>query len=190
MKYKLDLDTGPDFEGWAFIHFHSSTPGYAFADSLNRLYDYSLARIDDMELDGNAWPFYRYEDTTRHLVFFLAERPAAEGDLPWEAGDKLLIVKGDTAERETDDICADFTDNSTYDEGDLLARDHAELLAMLLADFTVANRLDFETEPLSRKAQKERAAVMQHCDAILTHIEQHHLDLSDDERMRMELMGR
>lgn len=188
MKYKLDIDDEPDFEGWAFLHFHTLSPGYAFADCLNRLYDFRLARIDDMELEGGTWPLYRYADALEQQLVFLAERPA-QADLPWDAGDKLLIVKGETAESTVRAICSDFTEEVTVDEGDLLARDHADLLATLLEGFTVANRLDFETTPLSRKAQKERAAVMQLCDAMLAHIEQHHLDLSDEERMRMELMG-
>ncbi len=189
MKYRLDLDDEPGFEGWAFLHFHTLTPGYAFADSLNQLYDYRLTRIDDMVLDGIPWPLFRHEDPMRHLVIFMAERPSSTADTPWDAGDKLLIVKGEIAETVVHGIYADFTDTPIVDEGDLLARDHAALLDSLLQDFTVANQLDFETIPASRKAQKECTLVIQQCDAILNHIEQHHLDLSDEERMRMELIG-
>ena len=188
MKYKLDLDDTPyDFEGWAFVHFHTTRAGYAFADGLNRLYDYSLARIDDMPLNDAAWPLFRYEDSVRHLLFFLLERPAAATAAPWDPSDKLLVIKGENATPEAERVYHDFTDGATVEEGDLLAHEHAELMAALQADFTVAGLLDFSITPASRRAIKERTAVMQHCDSILAYIEQKHLDLGTEERMRLEM---
>lgn len=188
MRYKLELEDDEfDFEGWAFLHFHTTMPGYAFADCLNRLYDYRLARVDDMTLDGVAWPLYRFEEPLHHSIFFLVERPVQAVEAAWEAGDKVLVVKGETAESLAHDIYSDFTVATDVPEGDLLAREHADLLDELLADFTVVNLLDFSTPPATRKAAKERLVVQQHCDAILTHIEQQHLDLSEVVRMRMEM---
>lgn len=187
MKYKLDLDDELyDFDGWAFVHFHTTAPGFAFADGLNRLYNYRLARIDDMVLDDVQWPFYRHEDGVRHLRFFLIERPVGATAAPWDPTDKLLIIKGENAAQEASLIYSDFTAAAKYDDGDLLAREHAELMDTLLSNFTMANLLDFTTTPASRKATKERSLVMQHCDALLAYIEQKHLDLSDEERLRLE----
>ena len=83
-------------------------------------------------------------------------------------------------------IYADFTNNTVVDEGDLLAQEHADLLEALLTDFTVVNVLDFTSTPATRKAIKERQTVQQHCDKILAYIEQKRLDLSEEERMRLE----
>lgn len=189
MKFKLDIeDEQFDFNGWAFIHFHTSAPCYEFADALNRLYHYGLHRIDDMRLGDTAWPFYRHEDTVRHLIIFLIERPAAALTAPWERDDKLCIVKGESSEEESARILADFTTTPTYDSFDLLARERAELVDWVVGQFTVANLLDFGQEPPSRKAKKERLQVMQQCDSILAYIEQNHLDLDCEERMRMELL--
>jgi len=188
MKYKLEIEEEEfDFEGWAFLHFHTLLPGYALASILNRLYDYSLVRLDDMELDDIDWPFYRYEDSLGKQMVFLVERPAAAVEAPWDGGDKLLVFKSENAEAEARRIVDDFTGSPVIDEGDLLAREHADLLDNLLANFTVVNLLDFSTPPVSRKAQKERLLVQRHCDTILAFIEQNHLDLNDEERMRLEM---
>lgn len=187
MKYKLDIEECENyFEGWAFLHFHTLMPGYAFADRLNQLYDYRLARLDDMTIDGTDWPFYRYKDALGKTFFFLVERPVTANAAPWDAGDKILLVKGENAETLVQHIYADFTNNTVVDEGDLLAQEHADLLEALLTDFTVVNVLDFTSTPATRKAIKERQTVQQHCDKILAYIEQKRLDLSEEERMRLE----
>lgn len=188
MKYKIDPEELEfDFDGWAFVHFHTATPGHTFADSLNRLYNYRLARVGDMPIEGTPWPLYRHEDNLHNLIYFLVERPAAAGDMPWEGGDKVLIVRGETARSMAEHICADFADSTAIDEADLLAREHADIMADLLAGFTVASRLDFDSPLPSRKAEKERAQAMQLCDLILTHIEQKHLDLTREDLMRLEM---
>ena len=184
MRYKLDLDDdSSDFEGWAFVHFHSPTPGYLLADSLNGLYDYHLARIDDMPLDEAQWPLYRHEDND--MVIFLVEHPTAASS-PWEKGDKLLIIKGETAQREAQHIHTDFATPPTCEKGDLLGQEHAEQLEMLLAEFTVASMLDFNVTPSSRTAIKERAAAKRLIDGILAYIEQQHLDLRQEELLQQQ----
>lgn len=188
MKYKLELEEEEyGYEGWAFLHFHTLLPGYALANNLNRLYDYRLERTDDMPLDGNDWPMYRYEDTLGKMFFFLVERPATATAAPWDTGDKVFLLKGENADMAAHHILADFTENLTVDEGDLLAREHADLLNELLAEFTVVNQLDFETPPSSRKAAKERVLVQEHCDKILAYIEHKHLDLSEEEKWRLKM---
>lgn len=182
MKYKLDLDDlDSSFDGWAFVHFHSPTPCYMLADSLNRLYDYRLARIDEMTLDGVGWPLFRHEDGVRHLVMFLVDCPEPTG-----SGNKMLIIKGKLAEQEARLIHTDFATPPACDEGDLLAKEHADLLETLLADFTVASLLDFDSAPTTRQAVKDRAAMQQLCNNMLNYIEQHHLDLCQEELLQME----
>ena len=186
MKYKLDIeDDSTGFDGWAFVHFHSPTPGYLLADSLNSLYDYRLARIDDMPLDDGDWPLYRHEDNVRHMVMFLVERPAT---LLGE--DKLLVIKGKNAAAEAWHIHTDFATPPDCDEGDLLGQEHADILGALLADFTVATMLDFDSVPSSRAAAKERLAMQQMCDNMLNYIEQRHLDLTGEELLQMQQQAR
>ena len=179
MKYKLSQDEDlMSFEGWAFLLFHTRWPAFAFADQLNRLYDFVLARRDDMECMDGVWPLYSYYDTSNRLHYYLVERPAAAVS-PWEAGDKLLIVKGENADSAARFIYSDFTATSAIAEGDLLARQHAECLEALLADFTLPQLLDFNDMGLSRKALKELAPVQQACDTILTYIDTRLLDVTD-----------
>ena len=184
MKYKLEPDDLTcDFDGWAFLLFRSTLPSYIFADSLNRLYHCRLERIDDLPLNGAAWPFYRYDDSVRHLKYFLTERPAAATSAPWSASDKLLAVKGETAAVAIDKILNDFTAPRRCTPGDLLAEEHAALLDELQAAFTVAAPIDLNDDtPVSRRGQKERALVEQWCSDLLGYIDSRHLDLSDDEQ--------
>lgn len=190
MKYKLDLDDcDSPLDGWAILHFRTQQPAYAFADCLNRLYGYRLRRLDDMPLEGAQWPFYHHEDTVGHLKYYLVERPPAATGAPWEPGDKLLLIKGDSAPYVADDLYADFTTTAPADDHDLLAREHAECMDSLLANFTVVTllSLDGESDTHSRRGQKERAAMQRHCELILTYIEQQHLDLGAAERLRLAL---
>jgi len=127
MKYRLTLDDENPFEDWSFLLFHTPLPSYALADNLNRLYDYCLTRIDDLQLDTAAWPLYTFEDTVAHLKYFLIERPVAA--TVWEQGDVLLVVGGENAAMETDAIYEDFTAEAAEpDPTDLLATEHAALL--------------------------------------------------------------
>ena len=72
MKYKLEIEEEEyAYEGWAFLHFHTLLPGYALANALNRLYDYSLERLDDMPSEDGRWPLYRFEDTVGKMLYFL-----------------------------------------------------------------------------------------------------------------------
>lgn len=189
MKYKLEIEEEEyGFEGWAFLHFHTLQPCYALANNLNGLYDYRLERMEDMSLEGVGWPLYRYEDTVGRMLFFLVERPAGAVDAPWDANDKVFLLKGENADTVARHILADFTERLDIDDGDLLAREHADLLEELLAEFTVVNLLDFESATSSRKAAKERVLVQDYCDKILAYIERKHLDLSEEEKWRIELM--
>lgn len=187
MKFKLEpdeLDSG--FEGWAFLLFRSPAPAYLFADILNRLYDYRLSRIDDMQIENSAWPFFVHDDPVKHLYFYLTEQPSTAIVTPWSAGDKLLVIKGDAAPKVASSIHSDFSSTPHYDEGDLLAKEHARLLDTLQQEFTVAILLDFDTPATTKKAAKEWALAEHYCDTVIGHIEANHLDLSVEERMRLK----
>ena len=185
MKYKLDIDDENPYSGWAFLFFHTAESGYLFVDSLNRLYDLSLSRIDDMELYSSPWPLYTHYDSVSHLRYFLTERPA-DIQAPWAPGDILLAVKGEDASAMADYIYEDFTSQDEAPEGDLRAEEHVELLSSLLSHFTVVQSLDFTTPLSSSRATKSRAAIEQLCNLILNHIEQKHLDLTEEELRALE----
>lgn len=180
MKYKLDIEDDTPFEGWSFLLFQTSTPSYMLADSLNRLYDYRLTRLDDLEVGAASWPLYTFEDQIAHLKYFLLESPATGS--AWSNGDKLLAVAGEGAEQETAFLYADFTNPADYDPADLLAAEHAEMLNRLLAGFTVVSPIDFGHTP---SPSKRRVAAEQCCREILDAIEKRHLDMNADERRRL-----
>lgn len=188
MKYKLEIEESQvGFEDWAFLLFHTTTPVHLFADSLNQLYDMRLSRIENLSLAGASWPFFLFDDPIGHLKYFLAERPVTATGAPWEPSDKLLAIKGESAVYAAEDIYADFTEPATVDPADLLAKEHADLLAELLAGFTMVNLLNPDSEPPKRSSvAKQRMNVTQLCSDLLEYIETKHLDLSDDERMRLD----
>ena len=187
MKHKLPLDDyGLDFEGWAFLLFHTTSPVHLFADTLNRLYDIQLSRIEDLFLAVTPWPFFLHDDPVRHLKYFLAERPAAAANAPWEPGDKLLAIKGENAVSVAKDIYADFTNTAAVDPADLLAKERADLIGELLAGFTMVTLLDLSADTdLRPSSSKQRQQVEQLCSDLLEYIETKHLDLSDDERIAL-----
>ncbi len=187
MKYKLEIEESQvGFEDWAFLLFHTTAPAHLFADSLNQLYDTQLSRIEDLFLAGAPWPFFLHDDPVRHLKYFLAERPAAAVSAPWEPGDKLLAIKGEGAAYAVEDIYADFTEPATVDPADLLAKEHADLIGEMLAGFTMVTLLNLDSEPPKRSSSaKQRMNASQFCSNLLEYIETKHLDLTDDERMRL-----
>lgn len=184
MKISIGIeDFAPSLDDIAFVLFRSSLPGYAFADSLNRLYDLDFHRIDDIDIDGTPSPFYTHYDTTRHLHYFLVESKDTTICSP---GDKLLLVKGENAPDMAQYISDDFSSPAKPDPADLLAQQHAELLDELLADFTVASLVNADQpQGLSRKAAREHARLQDHYFKILDYIEEHHLDLSESERSHL-----
>lgn len=159
----LEVDDDGMMEDVAHLLFRTPQPGYLFADNMNRLYGYALHRIDDMELDGAAWPLYTYSDKIDHLRYYLIEKPRTATTYPaWSAGDKLLIIKGDAAQQMADYIYEDFTDPLPVDSGDLLAEEHERLRNEMLSDFTVVSMIDG-----------------QQCIAIHTYIEIKRLDIAE-----------
>ena len=184
MKKKTTLtldpdDSMPDFEGCAFLLFGSTTPSYVFVDDLNRLYDLGLKRADDMTIHDARWPLFTHYDALTRLHYYLIERPAGSTSSSWPSGDKMLIVRGEGADRAADNIHNEFRNARRPDDPtDLLATEHYTLLEGFLAAFTVTNRIDPTAEIdnlMSRKAQKEQSELT----ALLTDI----VDYIDMERL-------
>lgn len=177
----LDIEPDDEFLDIAYLLFHSQEAGYIFADNINRLYRYSLRRIDDMP---GGYPFYTYSDDLNQRQFYLIEKPStAQPSGPWQPTDKLFLIKGEDALLEAQAIYDDFTAPKQPDPDDLLALQHAELRDQMLEEFTVVNLLDFAAPaPTSQRAARDRAAIELHCNQILNYIEQKHLDLPDHER--------
>lgn len=158
----LDLDDEmPDFEGYAFLLFSSTTPSYVFVDDLNRLYGLHLTRTADMELQQQLWPLFCYCDTLARTHYYLVERPASSTSAAWQAGHKMLILRGEDADAKADAIHCEFGSAvPPADPADLLAAEHYTLLENFLSAFTLTQRIDPLAVPdttLSRKAQKEQA---------------------------------
>ena len=158
----LDLDDAmPDFDGYAFLLFGSSSPSYVFVDDLNRLYGLGLTRVSDIMMNDVQWPLFTYYDALTHLHYYLVERPAGSTSTAWPSGDKMLIVRGEGADSRADGIHNEFRNAPQPDDPtDLLAAEHYDMLESFLAAFTVTRRIDptAEADPtMSRKTQKEPA---------------------------------
>lgn len=182
-KFILD-DVEDDALDIAYLLFHAPQPGYIFADNLNRLYNFALHRIDDI-LDN--YPFYTHSNPITHKHYFLIEKPAlAQPSGSWHPSDKLLLIKGEGAPLEAQAIFDDFTTPKPPAADDLLELQHAELRDQMLEDFTVVNLLDFSAPtPTNPRAARDRAALELHCNQILNHIENKHLDLPESERQHL-----
>ena len=179
--YTLELDDEEPMSDVAQLLFRTSQPGYLFADILNRLYGYSLRRIDDMPLDGAEWPFYTYADGVNHLRYYLVEKPAGDKlNDAWGEHNKMLVIKGECAEEEAERLYEDLTDPMPADEGDLLATEHAALRDDLMADFLLVDRYDPSVElppKASRRMTQIQSTLKQHSTSIMTHIDTERLDL-------------
>ena len=175
---ELDWDDGESlYDDVSFLLFHSVAPSYAFVDDLNKLYHLNLCRTHDMTLDGKEWPLFTDCDNMMKLDYYLVEKPIAadDGSSFWTGGHKLLIVKGDRAKALVDRIHDEFSSPAdSYDETDLLAREHAELLESLRGGFTTTTRITPSLPPsvtLSRKAQRDYNALCHMLEQILDYID-------------------
>lgn len=176
--YELDIeDESPRDYSVAMLMFHNVAPNYAFVDDLNHLYNLQLGRINDMPLDGANWPIFTYHDSLFKLSYYLIERPLGH-ETPistWTAGHKLLIVIGDRAGSVVEAIHNEFCSaTSTADPTDLLAAEHANLLADMLGSFTTTTIIDTSAPApagISKKAQREYDALCNLIDEILDYID-------------------
>lgn len=176
----LDLDDEmPDFEGYAFLLFSSTTPSYVFVDDLNRLYGLNLTRAADMEMQQQQWPLFCYYDSLARTHYYLVERPAASTSTAWPSGHKILIVRGEGADTTANNIHNEFRYARRPDDPtDLLAAEHYALLENFLSAFTITQRIDpmAETSPqMSRKAQKEQTELMALLADIVDYIDMNRL---------------
>ena len=178
----IDEDDSP-FDDLALLLFHTAAPNYSFVDDLNRLYGLSLARTEDMELDGTPWPVYLYHDTMRQLHYYLIERPLSSGNTAhyWGAGHKMLLLQGDDATPTADRIYSDFNDLPTPpDPADIHAIERHSILEAFHSSFTPVSILD-PTAPLppsaSRKAKKEHDEMERLFTSILDHFDLSRADM-------------
>ena len=174
----LEVEDDELLDNVAYLLFRSPQPGYLFVDSLNKLYGYALHRIDDMELDGVAWPFYTHSDKIDHLKYYLTEKPRTATSAALGDGDKLMIIKGEGARDMAEYICEDFTDPMPVDSGDLLAEEHARLRDEMLADFTVVSLLDMG-DIIPAPQSKRGITMEQQCAIIEAYIEIQRLDITE-----------
>ena len=176
---RLDLDdSASDFDGYAFMLFHTLEPGYAFVDDLNRLYGYALTRIEDLQLHETLWPLYTYDNTLERMRLFLVEKPAAERMMPrWGAGQKLLIARGDDARECLERVYNDFLSSpATPQPGNLAAQRRFDILSQFQQNFTTVTLLDPDAPPpQAPKAVRERNETRQLLLAILDYLDIHRL---------------
>lgn len=173
----LDPDLAmPDYEGFAFLLFHTEAPSYVFVDDLNRLYGFALTRTEDMQLHEACWPMFTYYDPKLRLHHYLVERPAGSGSAAWPGGHKLLIVRGDAATNVVESIHEEFSAAPPpVDPTDLLAQEHNRLLENFHESFTLTTHIDptADTSTLSRKAQREQAELFALLNDILDYFDIH-----------------
>ncbi len=182
--FTLD-DVESEFSDLAMLLFRTGVAGYIFTDSLNRLYSLSLARVDDLPIAGMSWPTYTFDDRQEHLKYFLVEHPLSSSlKETWQPGDKMLIVRGETAWNKIRQIHAEFTEPQPDDN------ERHELLMELIQQFTVATPIDLEApcDNLPTKAAKERRQLEQRCMEVLRAIEDYNLDLDESELQHLNSM--
>ena len=130
--FKLEPDDfGDDNENLAYIFFHTTVPGYVFVDDLNHLYQLSLSRLDDLQLEGQGWPLYTYHDSLQMVDYYLIERPTSSAATAshWAPGHKMMILKGERATDIAKFICEDFsTPPPLPDHNNPAVTEHHEIL--------------------------------------------------------------
>lgn len=170
LKLELDDEVQP-FEDIAFVFFHTDEPNYAFADDLNRLYNLSLSRCADMEMEGGLWPLFTYHDPLQQLNYYLIERPQKTGtSVPhWGAGHKLLLLQGQNAQEEAEHIYEEFNTTPTNDESQ---RERNEILETLMQSFMPVSLYDpTPTTAVSKKSAKERAEMEEFFARVLDYLD-------------------
>lgn len=156
-------DDMPDYDDMAFLFFHTATPGYAFADDLNRLYRMALSRQADLKMHGCQWPFYRYSDPVSKLTYLMVERPAGGGGtaMHWKEGHKLLVIQGEDAQLRAQQIRSDFeTAPQRAPIPSLADEERARILELYQQELMPVSLFalgEETTTTLSRKAARERA---------------------------------
>lgn len=163
-KYTLELDDDlPEMDDVALLFFHTSVPGYAFVDDMNRLFRLSLSRQADLKMHEHQWPLYRYREAMTKLTYLVLERPAGSGGTAphWAEGNKLMIIQGEMADMQAKQIMDEFgrqPEASPYDtpaneERRNILSGYQQVL-MPVSRFVPGEMAD---ATMPRKAAKERA---------------------------------
>lgn len=158
---KLDLDDLEDSgEDLVHLFFHTSVPGYVFVDDINHLYNLSLCRQNDLELDEQRWPLYTYHDTLRQLDYYLIERPGGAAGIAshWAPGHKMMVLKGENALETAKRMYNDFsTPPPLPDECNPTETEQYNILTSYQQAFTPVTIYDFNAPATtSKKMLKER----------------------------------
>lgn len=168
---KLSIENPPlDFGDTAFLSIISQDPDYIMADSLNRLFDLSLSRQDDLQPFG--YPYYISLDI-RHspLIYRLVHITGKDKNF-------LLIVSGsERAMGQATHICDEFNTLPTADPYDLPSMERQQILNRYRRNLTIVNQIIFTKEELEqasssrRRSLKGRAALADQYACILDAID-------------------
>ncbi len=171
MKHQLTLDTPAiDFGDVSFLSILTDIPSFALADDLNHLYDLSLHRTDDAQVDGHSLPLFHHSDPLRHLEYYLVELTGvAEG--------YLLIVSG-SAGREVVEAIADELGGVATEPhpADLQAVARYKILSAYQQSFIPISIVDFsdgdiQSASTGRRTLKGKAAYADLYARILDYID-------------------
>lgn len=174
----LDLDDeSPLLDNIAILFFHTDTPNYLFADDLNHLYHLALARTDDIPLYNTSWPLFSFHDQLRLFNYYLVEHPLTQSSNQTIKQSKILIIRGEDAENESDKILRDF--NEPPADTDAIHPDsqrrNETLLSYQQALVSVTRYNTLSPTPLSRKATKERQEIDNLLTDILDYLDLNHM---------------
>ncbi len=177
MKHQLTLDTPAiDFDDVSFLSILTDIPSFALADDLNHLYDLSLHRTDDADVDGHHLPLFHHSDPLRHLDYYLVELTAvAEG--------YLLIVRGASG-RDVVEAIADELGGVVAEPhpADLQAVARYKILSVYQQSFIPIAVVDFsdgdiDTAAAGRRTLRGKAAYADLYARILDYIDLHRLEV-------------
>ena len=154
MKQTLTIENPPlDFGDTTFLSIVTQEPEYLLADSLNRLYDLSLAREADLRPFG--YPYYVSTDISHSpLVYRLVSLAGTDRGF-------LLIVSGSErargeALRICDEFCAPIAEPNPYELPDV---EREEILNRYRRSLTMVSEIKFTEEELEQASSSKRRAL-------------------------------
>lgn len=167
---KLTIDNPAiDFGDTAFLSIVAQVPDFILADSLNRLFNLNLRRIDDLQPFG--YPHY-VDNSHAPLEYRLLHLVGDDNSF-------LLIVDGnERAHQAVTNICDVFNaPDQQPNHYDLPAIEQQEILSRFRQGFTMVNDIRFSDEDLElasspgRRKLKGRAALADQYARILDAID-------------------
>lgn len=112
MKKKKIIRIDAPGEQISLIGISSHEKGYTLTWALNNHLNWSLGRINDLEvvrkgLDASLrFPVFRYSDDTKKLVYYLIQNRVAEGFLlpDYSTTDFILVIPGVISDHTRDEL--------------------------------------------------------------------------------------